>query len=120
MIRNGLGEDGTPYDLLFRYNRDNVNQHALKSMAGSTWDTALYDDLGPKSGTPDALSEQKIKDIMDSSFSAMVYAKSNDEIDGMYKKMIAEIDANSAVKIEDIYSNNYKTRMELYKTAESK
>ncbi|SDW99158.1 extracellular solute-binding protein [Paenibacillus sp. CF384] len=120
MIRNGLGEDGTPYDLMFRYNRDNVNQHALKSMAGSTWDTALYDDLGPKGGTPDALSEQKIKDIMDNGFSAMVYATSNDEIDGMYIKMIAEIDANSAVKIEDIYSTNYKARMALYQTAEGK
>lgn len=119
MIRNGLGEDGTPYDLIFRYNRDNVNQHALKSMEGSTWDTALYDDLGPKAGTPDALSEQKIKDIIDSSFSNMVYANSHDEIDDMYAKMIADLEANNASKIEDIYTANYKVRMDLYNTAES-
>ncbi|MFF2092168.1 extracellular solute-binding protein [Paenibacillus sp. NPDC058174] len=118
MIRNGLGEDGTPYDLMFRYNRDNVSQHALKSMAGSTWDTALYDDLGPKGGSPDALSEQKIKDIIDNSFSTMVYAKSQNEIDGMYAKMLAELEANQAGKIEDIYTANYKVRMELYNTAE--
>lgn len=120
MIKNGLGEDGTPYDLIFRYDRDNVNQHALKSMEGSTWDTALYDDLGPKSGTPDALSEQKIKDIIDNSFSNMVYASSHDEIDDLYAKMIAEIEANNAVKIEDIYTANYKVRMDLYNTAEQK
>ncbi|NBD26551.1 extracellular solute-binding protein [Paenibacillus glycinis] len=120
MIRNGLGEDGTPYDLMFRYKRDNVNQHALKSMAGSTWDTALYDDLGPKSGTPDALNEQKIKDIIDTGFSNMVYAQSHDEIDGMYAKMIAEIEANDAVKIEGIYTENYKARLALYNAAEQK
>ena len=119
MIRNGLGNDGTPYDLTFRYNRDNVNQHALKSMAGSTWDTALYDDLGPKAGTPDALSEQKIKDIIDNNFATMVYAKSHDEIDSMYAKMIAEMEANSAEKIENIYTDNYKVRMELYNAAEN-
>ncbi|RJX39574.1 extracellular solute-binding protein [Paenibacillus pinisoli] len=120
MIRNGLGEDGTPYDLMFRYNRDNVNEHALKSMEGSTWDTALYDDLGPKGGSPDALSEQKIKDIIDNSFSSMVYANSQSEIDGMYAKMIAELEANNAVKIEDIYTANYKVRMDLYNAAEKK
>ncbi|QGQ93833.1 extracellular solute-binding protein [Paenibacillus psychroresistens] len=119
MIRNGLGEDGTPYDLMFRYKREKWDQHALKSMAGSTWDTALYDDLGPKGGTPDALSEQKIKDIIDNSFSTMVYAKSQDEIDGMYAKMIAELDANKAVKIEDIYTANYKDRMKLYNASEN-
>lgn len=120
MIRNGLGEDGTAYDLIFGYHKDNVNQHALKSMEGSTWDTALYDDLGPKAGTPDALSEQKIKDIIDSSFSGMVYAESPAEIDGMYTKMLAELDANNASKIEGIYTENYKARVELYNAAEKK
>ncbi|CAK4870509.1 unnamed protein product [Aphanomyces euteiches] len=119
MIKNGMGEDGTPHDLMFRYKREKWDQHALKSMAGSTWDTALYDDLGPKGGTPDALSEQKIKDIIDKSFSTMVYAKSQNEIDGMYAKMIAELDSNNAVKIEDIYTAKYMDRMKLYNASEN-
>lgn len=119
MVRNGLGEDGTPYDLIFRYNRDNVNKHALVSMAGSTWDTALYDDLGPSAGTPDALSEQKIKDIMDSAFAEMVYAESAEEIDVLYEKMINEMEANNASHIEDIYTEKYQARMELYNAAEA-
>ena len=119
MVRNGLGDDGTPYDLIFRYNRDNVNQHAMTSMAGSTWDTALYDDLGPTAGTPDALSEQKIKDIMDRGFAEMVYAESGEEIDALYTAMLAEMEANNAAHIEDIYTENYQARMELYNTAEA-
>lgn len=119
MVRNGLGEDGTPYDLIFRYNRDNVNEHALVSMAGSTWDTALYDDLGPAAGTSDALSEQKIKDIMDSGFAEMVYAESPEEIDTIYANMISEMEANNAAHIEDIYTENYTARMELYNAAEA-
>lgn len=119
MIRNGLGDDGTPYDLIFRYNRDNVNQHAMTSMAGSTWDTALYDDLGPTAGTPDALSEQKIKDIMDRGFAEMVYAESPEEIDALYTAMLAEMEANNAAHIEDIYTENYQARMELYNAAEA-
>lgn len=119
MVRNGYGEDGTPYDLTFRYERDNVNEHALTSMAGSTWDTALYDDLGPATGTPEALSEQKIKDIIDSGFAAMVYAASHEEIDALYAAMIAEMDANNAAQIEAIYTENYLAKKALYDAAEA-
>lgn len=119
MIRNGNGEDGTPYDLTFRYNRDNVGEHALISMAGSTWDTALYDDLGPTAGTTDALSEQKIQDIMDTAFSEMVYAAGPEEIDGLYERMLQDMEANGATAIEDIYTENYTARMALYNEAES-
>ena len=119
MIRNGFGEDGTPYDLMFRYERDNVNEHALISMAGSTWDTALYENIGPVEGTLDALSEQKIKDIIDTAFTEMVYAAGPDEIDVIYANMITNMDANNAESIEEIYTENYTERKKLYDTAES-
>jgi len=118
MIRNGFGEDGTPYDLIFRYERDNVNEHALTSMAGSTWDTALYENIAPVAGTPDALSEQKIKDLIDGAFTEMVYAASPDEIDNIYADVIAKIDENNAKDIEKIYTENYLERKRLYDAAE--
>lgn len=119
MIRNGLGMDGTPYDLMFRYNRDEVNLHGLKSMAGSNWDTALYDDIGPTAGSMEALAEQKIRDLIDSSFAAMVNASSNEEVERIYNEMIAQMDANNAATVEKIYTDNYSARKLLYDQAES-
>ena len=119
MIRNGLGEDGTPYDLMFRYNRDEVNLHGLKSMAGANWDTALYDDIGPQAGTLEALAEQKIKDLMDSSFAAMVNAPSHEEVERLYTNLLDQMDANDAKTVEKIYTENYNARKLLYDQAES-
>lgn len=119
MIRNGLGEDGTPYDLIFRYNRDEVNLHGLKSMAGANWDTALYDDIGPRAGTIEALAEQKIKDLIDSSFAAMVNAASHEEVEKLYADLIKQMDDNDAAKVEKIYTENYNARKLLYDQAES-
>ena len=56
-IRNGYGSDGTPIDLIRQYRRDEVTEHAVVSMAGSTWDTAPFDNLGPAAGTEEALIE---------------------------------------------------------------
>ena len=95
-IKNGYGSDGTPYDLATKYERDAVSTHALTSMANSTWDTAPYDYIGPAAGTPEALSEQKIKDIIDTAFTNMVYADSEEQVVSLYDAMISEIDANQA------------------------
>ncbi|WP_019635310.1 extracellular solute-binding protein [Paenibacillus fonticola] len=114
-IKNGNGSDGTPYDLAVKYERDAVNAHALVSMANTSWDTAVYDNLGPKGGTPDALSEQKIKDICDKGFTTMIYAESAAEVEQIYNKMMADLEANNAEKIEQIYTQNYQERLELWK-----
>ena len=49
----------------------------------------------------------------------MVYAESGEEIDALYTAMLAEMEANNAAHIEDIYTENYQARMELYNTAEA-
>jgi putative aldouronate transport system substrate-binding protein len=119
MIRNGLGDDGTPYDLMFRYNRDQVNLHNIQSMAGTNWDTALYDDIGPTAGSLEALAEQKINDLISNSFAAMVNASSNDEVERLYQDLITQMDANNANAVEAIYTDNYTVRKARYDQAES-
>ncbi len=114
-IKNGNGTDGTPYDLAAKYDKDPISAHALISMKDSTWDTSLYDNLGPLGGTPDALIEQKVKDIVDKGFTSMVYAESAAEAENAYNKMIGNLQANKAEKIEEIYSKNYAERVNLWK-----
>ena len=114
-IKNGYGSDGTPYDLATKYERDAVSTHALTSMANSTWDTAPYDYIGPAAGTPEALSEQKIKDIIDTAFTNMVYADSEEQVVSLYDAMISEIDANQASAIEAVYTEKYNEQLALGK-----
>lgn len=114
-IKNGFGSDGTPYDLVTKYDLDPVSAHARISMVNSVWDTAPYDNVGPEGGTPDALIEQKLRDIMDQGFSKMVYAGSSKEVEQEYNKMMTELEANGASSIEAIYTQNYQKHLELWK-----
>lgn len=113
-VKNGFGSDGTPYDLVTKYDLDAVSEHALVSMEGSVWDTAPYDNVGPTSGTPEALAEQKCNDIIDQYFTKMVYAESEEEVANLYNQMIAEIDANNAAAVEAIYTENYQAHLKLW------
>jgi len=114
-VKNGNGSDGTPYDLIAKYEPNAYNEHALKTMKDSTWDTAIYDNLGPAGGTPDALSEQKIKDLINQGFTKLAYAESTEEFEQLYNKLLSELEANNEAKIEKIYSDKFKERLELWK-----
>lgn len=113
-IKNGCGSDGTPYDLVTQYERDAIATHALTSMANSVWDTAPYDNISPAAGTPEALAEQKIKDIIDTAVVNMIYAESPDQVEELYNEMITEIDANQASTIEKIYTEKYTQQNALW------
>lgn len=113
-VKNGYGSDGTPFDLVSRYNPGKVMEHARISMEGSVWDTAPYDNIGPLGGTPEALVEQKLNDIMDQGFSKMVYATSDQELQDAYDSMMQELEANDAASIEAIYTQNYQNEQALW------
>lgn len=113
MVKNGYGSDGTPRDLVFRYQRDKVDTHGLVSMANTVWDTALYDDIGPTAGSPEALTEQIVRDAINAGFSRIVSAEP-DQVEELYNELIAEIDAANAKSVEDIYSEKFAEKMELY------
>lgn len=113
-IKNGFGSDGTPYDLATQYEKDAIATHAMTSMANSVWDTAPYDNISSAAGTPEALAEQKVKDIIDTAVVNIIYAESPDQVEQMYNEMIAEIDANQASTVEKIYTEKYTQQNALW------
>lgn len=113
-VKNGYGSDGTPFDLVGKYEKDAVGQHAHISMVGSVWDTAPYDSVGPLGGTPEALVEQKLRDIMDQGFANMAYAESVEELEKEYQEMLDELEANQASVVEAIYTENYRAQLVLW------
>ena len=62
------------------------------------------------------MSEQKIKDIIDTAFTNMVYADSEEQVVSLYDAMISEIDANQASAIEAVYTETVSyTHLDVYK-----
>ncbi|RXZ79356.1 extracellular solute-binding protein [Paenibacillaceae bacterium] len=113
-IKNGMGSDGSPYDMATKYERDPVSALALKNLEDSVWDTSPYDNLGPDGGTPEALIQQKVKDLMDNHFPKMVMAGSEAEVEQVYNTLVSELDKAGADKLEQIYTANYKERLSLW------
>ena len=113
-IKNGIGADGTPYDVVTKYNISDAAAHARKAMATTVYDTALYDNVGPIAGTMDALTEQKLKDMIDQAFAKMAFASSEEEVENIYNQLIADLDANGAAAIEEIYTRNYNEKVNLW------
>jgi putative aldouronate transport system substrate-binding protein len=114
-IKNGNGSDGTPYDLPGRYQRGAVDQMALKNLSDSVYDSVIYEGLGPQGGTPEALNEQKVTDIVKQALTKAIMAKSADEASSMFDKMLSDMKAAGDEKVEAIYTTNYQDRMELWK-----
>lgn len=113
-IKNGPGSDGTPYDLPGRYERAPVDQMAIKNLSDSIFDTAIYDGLGPAGGTPEALSEQKINDIMRQAITKAIMAPTAEEAGSIFDKMLTDMKAAGDEKVEAVYTSNYNTRKELW------
>ena len=83
-------------------------------MATTVYDTAPYDDVGPVAGTMEALTEQKLKDMIDQAFAKMAFASSEEEVETIYNQMITDLDANGAPDIEAIYTKNFSERVNLW------
>lgn len=114
-IKNGKGSDGTPYDLPGRYERGAVDKMAIKNLADSVYDSVLYDGLGPQGGTPEALNEQKVNDIVKQALTKAIMAKTAEEANSIFDKMLSDMKAAGDEKVEAIYTSNYKKRVELWK-----
>ncbi|MGG1637129.1 ABC transporter substrate-binding protein [Paenibacillus sp. NRS-1760] len=114
-IKNGNGSDGTPYDLAGRFERGAVDKMALKNLSDSVYDSVLFDGLGPQGGTPEALNEQKVNDIVKQGLTKAIMAKSPEEANSIFDKMLSDMKAAGDAKVEAIYTANYKNRVELWK-----
>lgn len=113
-IKNGLDPNGQPYDLAVKYQRSEGDELAIKSLGDSVWDTAEFDNLNPDGGTPEALTAQKVKDIMDQSITRVIIAGSEEAANTTFDKMLADMKKAGDEEVEKIINQKYKERMELW------
>ncbi|AIQ57172.1 ABC transporter substrate-binding protein [Paenibacillus borealis] len=113
-IKNGLDPNGQPYDLAVKYQRSEGDELAIKSLGDSVWDTAEFDNLNPDGGTPEALTAQKVKDIMDQSITRTIIAASEEAANATFDKMLADMKKAGDEEVEKIINQKYKERMELW------
>jgi len=114
-IKNGSGTDGTPYDLIGRFQTDPTTALAIKNLADSSFDTAEFDNLGPGGGTPEAIMETKVNETINKYFLKMTLAPTEKQAEDLYNQMMKETEAAGLSKLEKLYNDNYKQRMELWK-----
>ncbi|RCW47600.1 hypothetical protein DFP97_108224 [Paenibacillus prosopidis] len=88
---------------------------AIKNLSDSVFDSAIYDGLGPQSGTPEALNEQKVNDILKQALTKAIMAKTADDANGIYDKMLNDMKSAGDEKVEAVYSSNYNARKDLWK-----
>ena len=111
-IKNGNGSDGSPYDMMTKYQPTLEAQLANRRMEGDYWDTSAYLGLDPESGTEESLMWTSIKNIYDEAFPRMVNADSEESMLKMYEKLLLDMEAEGLSPVEAIWTQNYQKRME--------
>lgn len=114
-IKNGKGQDGTPYDMATKYVLQPTAEFANKVFNESDfYDTAEFAGLEPAGSSPEGLKYQKILDIRTKTFPNLVNT-SPDEFEVIYNKMIEEMNSSGLEDIENLISKNYQDRMKVWK-----
>ncbi|MFE4710598.1 extracellular solute-binding protein [Paenibacillus sp. NPDC056722] len=113
-IKNGLDPNGQPYDMAVKFQRNEVDEMAIKNLGDSVWDTAEYDNLTPDGGTPEALTAQKVKDIMDQSTTRVIIAPTEAEANATFDKMLEDMKKAGDEKVEEIINQKHEERMKLW------
>lgn len=113
-IKNGMGSDGTPYDL-YSYEKTTTSKIANQHFGESDrWDTAEFDGITPDGSTPEGLSWQKIQDLYSQAFPQIVNASSYDEAMNLYQQLLNDMDAAGLSDVEKIFTEKYNAKMELW------
>lgn len=111
-IKNGVGSDGTPYDMMTKYQPSKEAQISNRRMRYDYWDSSWYAYLEPESGTEEALMHKNVKDVIDRAYPKMVNAGTEEECMALYEKMIQDIEDEGLKKVEAVITENYKDRLE--------
>ncbi len=112
-VKNSNHEDGTPSRISMT-KLDKAAEIAWKNLTDTYWDTAQYDNLAPTGNSVVALQYQKVQDIFKQSFPKIVNASSADEVDSLYNKLIADMEAAGLKDVEAEINKNYEARKELW------
>ena len=112
-VKNGFGEDGTPYDMDAKYEPSIDWQWAYMASADTDlYDNSYYAGLEPAGSTPEGLIAQKVKDIYSEYVPKMVNAATQEECISQYEAMLSDMEGAGLAKLEDVMTQNYLAKME--------
>ncbi len=112
-VKNGFGEDGTPYDMDAKYEPSIDWQWAYMASADTDlYDNSYYAGLEPAGSTPEGLIAQKVKDIYSEYVPKMVNAATEEESMSQYDAMISDMEGAGLEKLEDVMTETYLEKME--------
>lgn len=112
-VKNGTGKDGTPYDLVTKWEPTSDWQYAYQASADTDlYDNSYYAGLEPAGSTPEGLIAQKVADIYDEYVPKMVNAASQEDCVAQYDAMISSMETAGLVKLEEVMTKNYLAKME--------
>ena len=114
-IKNGNGSDGSPYDMMTKYQPSLEAQLANRRMQGDYWDTSAYLGLDPESGTEESIMWTSIKNMYDETFPRMVNADSEQSMHELYDRLLQDMEAEGLPFVEAIWTQNYQKRMEQWR-----
>lgn len=114
-IKNGIGSDGTPYDLATKYHLSDTAAFAAECFGETDmWDLADYSGLEPAGSTPLGLKWQKVQDIYNQTYSKVIEAGSREDAEVVFNNMVAEMEAAGLHECEDYINEQYQKRMEIW------
>lgn len=111
-IKNGNGSDGSPYDMMTKYQPTPEAQVINRRMATDSWDASWYEGLEPESGTEEALMYKNIEDIFSKAYPKIIDAATEEECRALYEKMIWDMEEEGLDRVEMVITQNYQQRLE--------
>ena len=113
-IKNGLGSDGSPYDMMTKYEISKEAKLGNERFRTDRWDTSFYTNLDPASGTEEALIWKNVQEIYQKAYPRLIDASSEEECLRLYDKMIADMEVEGLSKAEKVITENYEKRIRLW------
>ncbi len=114
-IKNGNGSDGSPYDMMTKYQPSREAALANRRMATDYWDTSRYMDLDPPDGSEEALMLFNIDNIYDKAVPRMINAGSEESMLELYNKLIQDMEMEGLADVEAVWTDNYQKRVEQWR-----
>jgi putative aldouronate transport system substrate-binding protein len=100
-----VSKNGTP---------DPVTAMANKTLSDTAYAQDIFSGLDPDANTPEDLIAQKCKDIFLQSSVGIINAKSEDECESLYNKMLKDLANAEAAKVDKVYTDKFNAKKDAY------
>lgn len=114
-IKNGNGSDGSPYDMMTKYNPTREAALANRRMTTDYWDSSEYMDLDPPNGSEESLMLFNIDSIYDKTFPRLINADSEEALTELYRKLIQDMEMEGLADVETVWTDQYQQRMKRWR-----